>query len=79
MDNIRDFSTRILSAMRDDRRFAERFEKDPAAAIGEVFDVELSEDKLKSVVKSVRAKLHSRDLGFGDIMDNEILPGKLPD
>lgn len=79
MDNIRDMAKRILTMMKDDRSFGRKFEKDPAGTVEEVFGVELSEDKLNAVIKSVRTKLDSNVFGFGDIMDNEILPGKLPD
>lgn len=53
----------IVKKVTTDKNFAEKFKKNPAAAIESVVGVQLPEDQINSIVKAVTAKASLDSIG----------------
>lgn len=53
----------IVDKVKSDKNFAEKFTKDPTAAVEELLGVKLPKDEIESVVSAVKAKVNLDDIG----------------
>ena len=48
---------KIVDKVKNDKDFASKFKKDPIKAVEEIIGIDLPDDKIKEVVKTVKVKL----------------------
>ncbi len=58
--------TKIVDKVKNDKDFASKFKKDPIKAVESVIGVDLPDDKIKDIVKTVKAKLKLDETGITD-------------
>ena len=61
---------KILDKVKNDKDFASKFKNDPIKAVEEVLGVDLPDEKIKEVVKAVKAKLKLDETGLLDKVKN---------
>ena len=57
---------KIVDKVKNDKDFASKFKKDPIKAVEEVIGIDLPDDKIKEVVKTVKVKLKLDETGLTD-------------
>ena len=75
MDNIKDIAKRLIEIMKDDDKFEAKFDRNPAKAIEEVLGIDLPDDKVKDIVRIVKAKLDLDNFDLDDLLDKDKIPG----
>ena len=65
MEDIKKKIEEIVAKIKNDKGFASKFKSDPIKAVESVLGVDLPDDKIKSIVDGVKAKL------TGDKISNE--------
>ncbi len=48
----------VVNKVKNDKNFAEKFQKEPIKAVEEVLGVDLPDDQIKSVIDGVKAKIN---------------------
>ncbi len=62
MEDIKKKIEQIVKKIKSDEGFASSFKKDPIKAVESVLGIDLPDDKIKSIVDGVKAKLTSDKL-----------------
>ena len=57
---------KVLDKIKNDKDFASKFQKDPIKAVEGILGVDLPDEKIKEVVKAVKAKLKLDETGILD-------------
>ncbi len=57
---------KIVDKVKKDKDFASKFKKDPIKAVEEVIGIDLPDDKIKEIVKTVKVKLKLDETGLTD-------------
>lgn len=57
MEKIKDKINDIVSKIKNDKEFSEKFKEDPVKAIEGVIDVDLPDDMINGIIDSVKAKI----------------------
>ncbi len=57
---------KIVDKVKNDKAFASKFKKDPIKAVEEIIGIDLPDDKIKEVVKTVKVKLKLDETGLTD-------------
>ena len=57
MDKFKEKIDEIVKKVKEDKGFAKRFKDDPVKAVESVIGIDLPDDKIKSIVDGVKAKL----------------------
>lgn len=57
---------KIVDKVKNDKDFASKFKKDPIKAVEEIIGIDLPDDKIKEVVKTVKVKLKLDETGLTD-------------
>lgn len=82
MDNIKEMAEKVLAVVKEDKKFAGEFERNPSAAVRGKLGGHLSDEQIKKIIKLVKSKLesegHSRK-SSGDMLTALYEIGKLPD
>lgn len=70
--DIKEIAGKLIELVQEDENILEKLEGDPAGTISELFNVELPEQQINSILKAVKAKVNLEDL-------DELLGGDLGD
>ena len=66
MEDIKKKIEEIVNKIKSDEGFASSFKSDPIKAVESVIGVDLPDDKIKDIVKTVKAKLKLDETGITD-------------
>lgn len=53
----------VVNKVKNDKGFADKFQKEPIKAVEEVVGIDLPDDQIKSVIEGVKAKINLGDIG----------------
>ncbi|MBP5684192.1 MAG: hypothetical protein J6X02_02925 [Bacilli bacterium] len=59
MEDIKKKIEEIVKKVKNDKDFASKFKKDPIKAVESILGVDLPDDKIKSIIDGVKAKITS--------------------
>ena len=62
MEDIKKKIEEVVKKVKTDKTFASNFKKDPIKAVEKLLGVDLPDDKIKSIIDGVKAKLTSDDM-----------------
>ena len=63
MDMIKEKINEIVDKIKSDKKFAEKFKKDPIKAVESVIGVDLPDDQIMKIVEGVKAKINIDNAG----------------
>lgn len=63
MDMIKEKINEIVDKIKSDKKFAEKFKKDPIKAVEGVIGVDLPDDQIMKIVDGVKAKINIDNAG----------------
>lgn len=52
----------VVNKVKNDKGFAEKFQKEPIKAVEEVLGVDLPDDAIKNIIDGVKAKINIEDI-----------------
>lgn len=52
----------VVNKVKNDKGFAEKFQKEPIKAVEEILGVDLPDDAIKNIIDGVKAKINIEDI-----------------
>ncbi len=52
----------VVNKVKNDKAFAEKFQKEPIKAVEEILGVDLPDDAIKNIIDGVKAKINIEDI-----------------
>ena len=66
MDNLKEKIEEVVTKVKNDPNFAQKFQNEPVKALEEVLGMDLPDDKINEIIDAVKAKINLDESGILD-------------